>query len=405
VAVVDIGGAFLNADMDTGILVHMRLDATMSGLLCRLDPRYEDFMDSRGCIVVRLDKALNGCVESAALWYDNLSQSMQNLGYECNEYEPCVFNRLDERGTQCTATVHVDDLFISSRSPSMIEHLCEGLKTRYGDITRKDGPVVSYLGMTFDLSCPGEARLTMHGYVQEVLKSSGVIGTAKTPATDGLFELRETSPKLTTSQSKWFHRHVARIAYLAKRAKPESLPTVAFLSTRVTCCNEDDMDKLIRLLKYLRESEDRGLVLRPGTKGITVRVFVDAAYGVHADTKSHTGSCVVIGDTESVHCKSTKQSIMTKSSTEAELVALSDSANQGLFLRNFLHHQGYDLGPVILYQDNMSTMGLLARGRSGAEKTRHILIRYYWVSEQVANGTAIVEHKGTKDMHACKDIP
>jgi hypothetical protein len=391
-AVVDIGGAFLYADMDTGILVHMRLDATMSGLLCRLDPRYRDFMDSRGCIVVRLDKALYGCVESAALWYDNLSQSMQNLGYECNEYEPCVFNRLDEHGMQCTATVHVDDLFISSRSPSMIEHLCGGLKTRYGE----DGPVVGYLGMTFDLSSPGEARLTMHGYIQEVLKSSGVIGTAKTPATDGLFELRETSPKLTASQSKRFQRHVARIAYLAKRAKPECLPAVAFLSTRVTCCDEDDMDKLIRLLKYLRESEDRGLVLRPGTKGITVRVFVDAAYGVHADTKSHTGSYVVIGDTGSVHCKSTKQSIMTKSSTEAELVALSDSANQGLFLRNFLHHQGYDMGPVILYQDNMSTMGLVARGRSGAEKTRHILIRYYWVSEQVANGTAIVEHKGTK---------
>jgi hypothetical protein len=89
-----------------------------------------------------------------------------------------------------------------------------------------------------------------------------------------------------------------------------------------------------------------------------------------------------------------------KLSTEAELVALSDSANQELFLRNFLHHQGYDMGPVILYQDNMSTMGLVARGRSGAEKTRHILIRYYWVSEQVANGTAIVEHKGTKDMYA-----
>jgi hypothetical protein len=29
---------------------------------------------------------------------------------------------------------------------------------------------VSYMGMTFDLSCPGEARLTMHGYIQEVLK-------------------------------------------------------------------------------------------------------------------------------------------------------------------------------------------------------------------------------------------
>jgi Reverse transcriptase (RNA-dependent DNA polymerase) len=89
---------------------------------------------------------LYGCVESAALWYDNLSQSMENLGYKSNKYEPCVFNRLDERGTQCTATVHVDDLFISSKSGTMLKHLCGGLKKPYGDITRKDGPVVSYLG-------------------------------------------------------------------------------------------------------------------------------------------------------------------------------------------------------------------------------------------------------------------
>jgi Reverse transcriptase (RNA-dependent DNA polymerase) len=47
VAVVDIGGAFLNADMDTGILVHMRLGATMSGLLCRLDQAYKEYMDSQ----------------------------------------------------------------------------------------------------------------------------------------------------------------------------------------------------------------------------------------------------------------------------------------------------------------------------------------------------------------------
>jgi hypothetical protein len=196
----------------------------------------------------------------------------------------------------------------------MIEHLCEGLKTRYGDITRKDGPVVSYHDVRPFVPGWGKADDT---WIRP--GSTEVVGSdrhSKTPATDGLFELRETSPKLTASQSKWFHhRHVARIAYVAKWAKPDCLPAVAFLSTRVTCCNEDDMDKLIRPLKYLRESEDRGLVLRPGTKDIAVRVFVDAVSGVHADTKSHTGSCVVIGDTGSVHCKSKKQSIMTQSST------------------------------------------------------------------------------------------
>ena len=71
-------------------------------------------------------------------------------------------------------------------------------------------------------------------------------------------------------------------------------------------------------------------MLHPSKLGLCVRVFIDAAYGVHADGRSHTCSCVVIGDVGAVHCKSSKQSIVNKSSTEAELIALSDSANQGL---------------------------------------------------------------------------
>jgi hypothetical protein len=61
-AVVDIGGAFLNAEMKTGVEVHMRLDATMSDLMVRLEGGYERFKDSRGCITVVLDRALYGCV-------------------------------------------------------------------------------------------------------------------------------------------------------------------------------------------------------------------------------------------------------------------------------------------------------------------------------------------------------
>jgi hypothetical protein len=48
-----------------------------------------------------------------------------------------------------------------------------------------------------------------------------------------------------------------------------------------------------------------------------VRLYIDASYGVHADGKSHTGSCIVVGDTGAVHCKSGKQQIVTKSSAEA----------------------------------------------------------------------------------------
>jgi hypothetical protein len=66
----------------------------------------------------------------------------------------------------------------------MIESLTEGLKKRYGEISKTNGTVLNYLGMVFDLSKVGEARVTMKGYVEELLTSTGVTGGARTPATD-----------------------------------------------------------------------------------------------------------------------------------------------------------------------------------------------------------------------------
>lgn len=55
------------------------------------------------------------------------------------------------------------------------------------------------------------------------------------------------------------------------------------------------------------------------------------------------------------------------------------------------------MGPVTVYQDNMSCMALIDRGRSDAERTRHIVIRYFW---GVSTGEVILVHKGTKEMYA-----
>ena len=63
-----------------------------------------------------------------------------------------------------------------------------------------------------------------------------------------------------------------------------------------------------------------------------------------------------IGDGATVHSKSSKQKNVTKLSTEAELVAPSNSATQGLHIRNFMREQGHDVGPLVIYQDNCETI-------------------------------------------------
>ena len=383
VSVVDITGAYLNADMNTGITVYMRLDKTMSSMVCKIDKEYEKYMDDKGCIVVRLDKALYGCVESAALWYENLSESLNSARFMKNKYETCVNNKKNKSGIQCTVAVYVDDLIITCVGKDMILALCDHLER-----------------MVFDLTGDGEVRMTMRGYIEDTISYAGVTGTAKSPATNGLFESRDDAIVAPEDRRVWFHSVVAKLSYLARWPKSECLTAVAYLATRVTKCTEDDLEKLRRVLRYIAGTRENGVVFRPGVLGICVRMYVDAAYGVHADGKSYTGSCIVIGDVGSVHCKSSKQSIVTKSSTEAELVALFDSTNQGLYLRNFLIDQGYLMGPAIVYQDNTSCIALVDRGRSGAEITRHIGIRYFWLRERIEKREAVVQYKGTKEMYA-----
>jgi len=82
-----------------------------------------------------------------------------------------------------------------------------------------------------------------------------------------------------------------------------------------------------------------------------------------------TGCAVVLGEGGPVYNKSTKQKIVTKSSTEAELVALSDSVSQSIHMRNFLIAQGYFMGPIIVYQDNMSCMALVKKGGPCSERS------------------------------------
>jgi hypothetical protein len=233
-----------------------------------------------------------------------------------------------------------------------------------------------------------------------MLRDSGVEGLAKTPAADNLFETREEVALASKDVNEWFHSQVAKALYLAKRTKPECLTAVAYLTTRVQKCNLDDVVKLMRLIKYIRRTRDTGITLKPGKLGVTIRSYIDAAYGLHKDGKSVTGCLTVIGESGPVHAKSVKQKIVTKSSTEAEMVATSDSANQTLHIRQFLIEQGHEQQAAEIFQDNISCMNLLNRGKSNSERTRHMSIRYFWLSEQIKKKEIKLTHLRTEDMSA-----
>ena len=401
VMTIDVGGAFLNADITTtGITVHVRLDPVMTKLLVEIAPEYQHYVDDRGTCLVQLDKAMYGCVEAAALWFDNLSGVLTADGFVANPHDCCVFNKNGPDGKQITLCLHVDDILATSATQKNLDLFREYLTSVYPTVTHRQGRVVNYVGMTFDFTTDGEARVTMEHCVKDILHGCGVLRPRSTPAAPDLFEIRKDAEKASSEDAKYFHTYVCKMLYLSKRVRPECLGAVSFLSTRVQDCDSDDLRKLERLLGYLVGTPERGIVLRVGEQ-MSVRAYIDAAYGVHtASGKSHSGCVITLGEAGPVFVRSAKQKIVTKSSTESELVGLSDNASQALHLRNFVIAQGYDVGPAILYQDNMSTMALMKRGGPGSERSRHINIRHFWLAERVEEGEAVVEHLSTTEMWA-----
>ncbi len=130
-----------------------------------------------------------------------------------------------------------------------------------------------------------------------------------------------------------------------------------------------------------------------------VHAFDDASYGIRqsSDT-SHNDYGIVLGETWMMSARSSKQKIVTESSTELELVGLSDSAAWAIHLKKFVEKQRYSVGPVVIY--NLSCMALMKRGGQGSERSRHINIRHFWVAEmwQTSCGYQAFQHRS----HACK---
>jgi hypothetical protein len=73
-----------------------------------------------------------------------------------------------------------------------------------------------------------------------------------------------------------------------------------------------------------------------------------------------------------VNAKSAKQKLVTKDSTEAELVGASDDVGEVIKIRNFMCEQGINMKSATLYQDNMSTIAMIRKGEPSGKRNRHI---------------------------------
>jgi hypothetical protein len=93
---------------------------------------------------------------------------------------------------------------------------------------------------------------------------------------------------------------------------------------------------------------------------------------------------------------------VTTSSTEAELLALSQTAKEAIFLSRLFKAIQLDLDePLIIQCDNRQTIRLVCEESAKLQtKLRHVDIHNYWLRQKYASGRVQIEWKETTQIVA-----
>lgn len=102
--------------------------------------------------------------------------------------------------------------------------------------------------------------------------------------------------------------------------------------------------------------------------------------------------------------RANKQATVTTSTTEAELLALSQAAKEGMFLSRLLKELGLDLktaGGIRIQCDNQQTIKLVTKQLNQLNtRLRHVDIHNHWLRQEAGKGTISVHYTSTGKMLA-----
>ena len=115
----------------------------------------------------------------------------------------------------------------------------------------------------------------------------------------------------------------------------------------------DDETKLFRVLRYINSTINFGIKFKKCE--LILNAMADASHLSHDNGRGQSGVVVKLGS-NIIDIISKRQSLVTQSSSECELVALNTGLNMVEWAKNLLNEIGINQNNVVIYQDNISTI-------------------------------------------------
>ena len=231
IRVGDIPSAYLQAEhvAADGKPTFIRADKETTRIIIKVYPDLANYVMPNGTMILEVARALYGLVESAWLWYQELSKTLVNLGYTVTEADRGLFVKKVFKGDAVVASnivsVHVDDL-ISAASPNtegsdLSKEFWDHLESKWPGIKLQTGPRFKHLSWDI-MQDPdtGVVHRSQSSYIKDVLKTLKVDKFQYHPMRTDLLTHRPTTELLGPAQHSEFRSILQKVAY-AREGRPD----------------------------------------------------------------------------------------------------------------------------------------------------------------------------------------
>lgn len=330
---LDVKSAFLNGNLEEEVYV--------------LQPQgYEKKEEPNK--VLRLPKALYGLKQAPRAWNACLDRHLKSIGFTRCAHEYSVYTkRYDEQAL--IVGVYVDDLIITGSCPKSVQKFKKEMNTKFemSDL----GLLTHYLGIEVNLK---ESRITLkqESYAKNLLVKTGMLNCnpTKTPMEHKLKLKKEDGSELVNPTE--YRSIVGGLRYLT-HTRPDITFVVGIVSRFMEKPTMNHLQAVKGILRYIKGTLDFGLKYSKGEEPVTLKGYTDSDLGNDVnDRKSISGMAFFVNE-NLITWASQKQKCVALSSCEAEFMAATMTACQGIWLRRLLSEiTEKNIPPVELKVDN-----------------------------------------------------
>lgn len=379
---MDVTNAFLHGDLHE--TVYMKCPQGYKGWGSRIS--VQQASTTSQVLVCRLVKSLYGLKQSPRLWFNKLSLKLITLDYSQSKTDYSLFtNRQDSKIT--LVLVYVDDLLISGNSYEEIDSLKALLSTSFH---MKDlGNVRYFLGLEIDKT-PAGYFVSQRKYTMDLLANFGMQNATpvKVPMDCHLKLHPDKGEPLVDPHP--YQQLLGKLIYL-NVTRPDITFPVHVLSQYMHKPTNVHMQAAKRVLRYLVNNPSQGILLA-NSSSAQVHAYCDSDWASCPATRlSTSGFCILLGSSP-ISWKSKKQSVVARSTAEAEYKAMALTACEITWIAALLKDMGLqNLPPTLLKCDNLAAFSIAANPVLH-ERTKHIEIDCHFIRDKINSGSIVTHY-------------